>query len=120
MSEFKELLGQTLTSVEGLVKGSERVTFTTTDNDKYAMFHSQDCCESVTVEDVVGNPEDLIGHPILRAEEVTSQENPPENADSFTWTFYTLATVKGYVTIRWLGESNSYYSESVDFERAEK
>ncbi|WP_458249914.1 hypothetical protein [Bacillus paranthracis] len=27
--------------------------------------------------------------------------------------------MKGYVTLRWLGESNGYYSESVDFVQLE-
>ena len=55
------------------------------------------------------------------AEEVTNQNvNPdgveiPEYQDSFTWTFYKFATIKGYVTISWYGESNGYYNESVSF-----
>lgn len=73
--------------------------------------------------DVVGDLKDLIGNPILLAEEVVGGDTPEdvdrEFSESYTWTFYKLSTIIGSVTIRWLGESNGYYSESVYFEKTE-
>ena len=119
--EFSELKGKTITSIKGAHSGSEEITIHCDDGTNYIMYHYQDCCEHVYVEDVIGDYEDLIGTPILLAEEVVSGEYPedverPSYLESFTWTFYKLATIKGYVTIRWFGSSNGYYSERVDFE----
>ena len=118
---FAQLIGKTLVYVGGLEKGSERVTFTCDDGTEFVMHHAQDCCESVSVADVTGDVDDLIGSPILMADESSSDKEWPADAarpdytESFTWTFYKLATVKGYVDIRWLGESNGYYGEEVSF-----
>jgi len=111
--QISELLGKTFYNVQR--EGNEQIIFTTNDGTQYKMYHSQDCCETVHIEDIEGDLEDLTESPILQAEESANTDDPrPEYAESFTWTFYKLATVKGYVTIRWLGESNGYYSEGVD------
>lgn len=114
-----ELVGKTLTSVVN--NDNRELVFSCADGKKYKLYHDQDCCESVCIESINGSLSDLVGSPILVAQEVTSRENPPdvptrEYQDSFTWTFYKFATVKGYVDVRWYGASNGYYSESVDFE----
>ena len=116
------LLGKTLVKIE---KSDREIIFTDKDNNKYKMYHEQDCCEDVRIEDIIGDLDDLLFAPLLMAEEVKSHENPLDyivseyGQDSFTWTFYKFATIKGYVTIRWYGESNGYYSESVDFIKLE-
>ena len=115
---FSSLVGQTIISIEGS-KGDDELIFTMDGGYKITMYHEQDCCESVYLEDICGNLDDLIGSPLLQAEEIIN-DNPDDkiddedNYESRTWTFYKLATAKGFVTLRWLGESNGYYSESVD------
>lgn len=110
------LVGKTLVRAEQ--QDNDKMVFETDSGEIFEMFHSQDCCESVEIESVVGDLSDLIGHPITLAEEVLG-ETPADykfeyEPDSYTWTFYKFATIKGYVDVRWLGESNGYYSESVD------
>jgi len=107
------LLGKTLTSVEQ--RGNDEILFVTESGESYLMYHEQDCCESVSVEEVIGDLKDLVGAPITMAEEVS--QNGENDWGTQTWTFYKFATNKGYVTLRWLGESNGYYSESVDFKK---
>lgn len=120
MANVSELIGKVLTKIDDSF--TDELRFYTEDGECYRMWHEQDCCEHVYIEDICGDLDDLIGTPLLLAEEVSEYEGPldeDERDDSYTWTFYKFATTKGYVTIRWYGSSNGYYSESVDFERRE-
>jgi len=110
MLEKELFIGAKILSVEGLKVGSRRIVFKTS-NGVFLMYHDQDCCEDVRVDDVVGKA-DLVGAVVLDLIEKISKECVNT---SCTWTFYTLKTNKGYTDIKWYGESNGYYSESVDF-----
>jgi hypothetical protein len=109
---FTDLIGKTIRFI-GVNANKELVVFECTDGTEYAMFHDQDCCESVYLEDIVGDLQDLLESPITLAEERSKSIETDEGSSTFT--FYELATIKGYVTLRWGGYSNGYYSESVDF-----
>lgn len=115
---FAELAGETFNKI--IITKDKKCVKLYTKETVYKMYHEQDCCESVYVDDVCGSLADLIGAPILQAEEISHSNSDADgkpyeddSIDSCTWTFYKLATIKGSVTIRWYGESNGYYSESV-------
>ena len=113
---FNELEGLTLSHID-IPDNNDVITFKTECGKEYDMYHEQDCCERVSIEDITGNIFNLIGHPIIKAEESTSRNLRGCRDGSCTWTFYKLATIQGWVDIRWYGESNGYYSESVKFVR---
>lgn len=109
------LKGKTLVKIDLDVK-MKYIRFIDSEGNKYIMFHEQDCCEEVYIESISGKIDYLLNTPITMAECVTKKEECGEDDwGTATWTFYKLATIKGYVTIRWYGESNGYYSGEDDF-----
>jgi hypothetical protein len=130
---FTDLLGSIITKIEN-IKDKALVFYVENEygNDKedeiFYMSHSQECCEDVYIESITGDIDDLIGLPILRAaeavsimelsqEKIEALDSETDNHEKMLWTFYKLSTIKGYVDIRWQGNSNGYYSVSVDFVR---
>jgi len=118
--------GLKIVSVDGLEKESGEVFFTTESGRQFKMYHEQDCCETVYIDDVCGDVSDLIGATIINFDErwsdgdEDSEEKPNQWSESFTWTFYDIQTDKGCVNIKWLGESNGYYCESVSLAEGEQ
>jgi len=113
--QYEDLIGHTMTKV---IDEGERLIFEREDGKRFSFYHEQDCCESVRIEEVIGDLQDLVGSPIVQAEEISDEsfeDTSTDSYDSHTWTFSKFATNKGSLTVRWLGQSNGYYSEEVSF-----
>ena len=101
--EFKALVGKTITDIMWLSKGYAIATLGLSDGSFLRMYDPEIGSKEVYIEDVCGNIQDLIGSPIVRAEEYSNEQ----------WTFYIIGTAKGTVTIRWVGPESDYYGERV-------
>ena len=113
---FHQMIGKVMSSVTS--KSNDELCFVAETGEEFKFVHQQNCCESVWIEDIDGDLQDLVGSPMTMAEEVEGSQEPriqdyPD--ESFTWTYYKFATPKGYVTVRFYGSSNGYYSEGVSF-----
>jgi len=96
---------------------SNEVMITLEDGTKLHFYHYQDCCEQVYIYDWKGDPHQLVGKKLLMIEEDNddfSSEMPEEPYESYTCTNFKFITNEDTVINRWIGESNGYYSESVD------
>lgn len=120
---FEILEGRTISNIIERA-GRRELWFECDTGEIYLLYHEQDCCERVTLDEVIGDLDDIVCVPILLAELVEGDQGKRwddagyyGDHGSYTWTFYKLSTIKGSVTLRWLGESNGYYSERVSFVR---
>jgi hypothetical protein len=112
--ELESLVGETLSYID--TDDSGQILLTTQSGRQICIYHEQDCCESVFIYDTKGNWHELIGKPILWAnEEIDSPDDDIiGNFDSVTQTKLTFKVDDATVVSRWIGESNGYYSETVD------
>jgi hypothetical protein len=115
-ADFFQLVGQTIKEIVEVNKSDYLIS--TEEGNLYALYHPQDCCESVGLERQIGISDNIIGTPITLAE--SDHPTDPEwykkgYRDSYTWSLFVLETKKGRVELWFLGESNGYYGETVDF-----
>ena len=103
-------------AVRGLAYSDEYFQILT-DDCIYIFYHEYSCCESVWLTQVDGISDKLIGSRIVIAEVVTDEKDTEHG--HITWSFYKIGTNKGMIDFRWCGESNGYYSETVDLVKIE-
>lgn len=116
MIEHLPIEGKIITDV---IYSQEEITLICGD-EAFRMYHSQDCCECVMVYDVSDDISKLIGSRVVLATQNILQDWPGDIKynpfDSYTWTIFRFVNESGVdITVRWLGTSNGFYSESVYF-----
>ena len=112
--EPKDLEGELITEIDVIDNENQnnQVLITTASGRQFLIHHSQDWCEYVRIEGIDGEFRHLVGKVIEQASEVV--EDCSEGYESATRTTHTFKADKNTVVVRWFGESNGFYSESVD------
>jgi len=120
---FTELVGKTF---EQVLVTDDEIYFINKERIDYKLYHDRECCEAVYIESIDGDiQKHLPQHEVLEARESYNRSNePPENMnagdiDSYTWSFYTIRTMRDTFTIRFFGSSNGNYSETAQLVRNE-
>lgn len=106
---MRSLVGETLVSID---VSDDSILLKTESGREILLEHRQDCCESVGILDTNGEWKNLIGRPLLEFSH--DEDDWPEASESGTLTTFTFRVNDATVINRWVGESNGYYSESVD------
>lgn len=112
------LVGKTIHHITGMNEYSPEVKIITECEHEFIFTHLQDCCEDVSLVDFELGCDDFSAAVIVSAKLETNESYSDCEYDDYpsqTWSFYKIETTKGEIWMRWLGKSNGYYSESVDF-----
>lgn len=110
------LIGKTLVEVVGGEYG-ELLHMIGDDGTEYVLGNAQTRDDGyqqspVWIEDIAGDLNDMVGSPIVQAEEVSSLSVPGNGG----WTFYRISTAKGQVVLRFCdNDYEEFYACWVDF-----
>jgi hypothetical protein len=115
--DIKTLIGERLTHIDTDEKHNV-ILLTTASGRTVKIYHAQDCCEHVYIVGTEGDWHKLIGKVIVEATHDETRGGEPRSTEEESWTNTALTFRVDDATVisRWLGESNGYYSESVDLE----
>lgn len=108
---IEELIGKTIVAFRFAVA---EVIIDTKDGTRFCLYHKQDCCESVVLQELVGDIKTLLNEVVLEATQTFETPEDSEEHESVTLTDFTIRTAKGTVVLHWIGKSNGYHSETVE------
>ena len=111
--EFSVLVGEVLDSVD-IDREENQILLTTRSGRKFMVYHEQDCCEKVQIVGQDGSFDMLIGKPLTEARGFAVDTSEEAIDSSQTTTTLVFRVDDQTVISRWIGDSNGYYSESVD------
>ena len=111
--EFSDLVGEVLDAVD-IDREENQILLTTRSGRKFLVYHEQDCCETVAISGQDGSFDKLIGKPLIEARDFAVDTGEEGIDDSQTTTTLVFRVDDQTVISRWVGDSNGYYSESVD------
>ena len=111
---FDVLVGEVLDAVD-IDREKDQILLTTRSGRKFLVYREQDCCETVAISGQDGSFDKLIGKPLIEARDFAVDTGESESDyDSQTTTTLVFRVDDQTVISRWIGDSNGYYSESVD------
>lgn len=112
---YTELVKRKIASVTQLTK--DVILFKFEEGPDWRMYHDFDCCERVEV-DHLPDFSSMIGQELGKVTKLAVECGGSYGSDfeSFTYTRFTFRDMRwNTIHISWLGESNGYYYEGVDF-----
>lgn len=120
MTNFNELKGKTIISVQGLLEGSKEVIFECSDGTKYTLANfimcNAQCCHYYTgITSITGDINNILGNVVVNV----SDELDDEFEAKYSYNAIKITSDKGHVVIifSYDEDDSGYYLQELEFEK---